>query len=51
MSVPYAKQSRLRNRVRGIEYHIQRGCLCGSWKPSFLPLNWRAFSRRVTARW
>ena len=30
------------------------GCLCDSWKPSFLPLlifDWRTFSRQVTARW
>ena len=31
-----------------------RGCLCDNWKPSFLPLlilDWRTFSRRVTALW
>ena len=30
------------------------GCLCDSWKPSFLSLlifNYRTFSRRVTGRW
>ena len=31
-----------------------RGCVCDSWKPSFLPrlrFNWRTFSKWVTARW
>ena len=33
---------------------VKRGCLCDNWKPSFfllLVINWRTFSRRVTARW
>ena len=31
-----------------------RGCLCDNWESSFLPLlilDWRTFSRRLTARW
>ena len=42
------------------QFHIPRkhprtrGCLCGKWEASFLPLlvfNWRTFSRWITARW
>ena len=53
---PFSILRSLKNEVLpcSISILMLRGCLCDNLKPSFLTLliiNWRTFSRRVTARW